>query len=693
MDDDSLFTLPWLLLDDLPDRVWAKNLDGRYIFVNKAYVKLLGSQAKERIGFTDNDIYPPDIAVLYRAADLAVIESRTPLKSEDKLTQAAHGVNAYFETIKIPFFDKTGAVAGVYGVSRDITLRKSYEERIASQNWLFSVLHEVSLELIAQHDTGSLLQKLLQRSAEVIEAPLGFIMTIDAAGTVMHTTHVWGITSNANVGSRPLKLGQSFLGQVWEQGRSLVVNDYQYWPDRISHPSFANASALVGIPIKTVKDTLGVLALCHTDFRRQFSETDVSTLEQFSTLAAVSLSNLRLLETITFEVAQRRETEKKRRKIFRETVSDIVRRANRQDVLQAIVFRATLLVNAPVGYCCVLEPNDSEPLVAATIGFEADLLNGTAFWNTGVAGMAWKSGKALVDNDCRSQEGALQCTPFERIAAVVALPLKNSLGEVTGLLTLLHFDEALRFQEEDVVYLEELAHLASLAIDNSRLYATAQLEISSRAAAESDLRRAYEKLDETYDTTLEGWTRAIDLRDRETEGHSRRVAYLTKILARTLGVPEKQLTHIWRGALLHDIGKLGVPDAVLLKPHGLTEAEWELMRLHPIYGYEWLLKIEYLRPTLAIPRSHHEKWDGSGYPDGLKGEDIPLEARIFAPVDVWDALSSNRPYRECWPEDKIRAHIQSLSGTHFDPAIVEAFLALPRDIFIQLNMDFRADRT
>jgi putative nucleotidyltransferase with HDIG domain len=180
----------------------------------------------------------------------------------------------------------------------------------------------------------------------------------------------------------------------------------------------------------------------------------------------------------------------------------------------------------------------------------------------------------------------------------------------------------------------------------------------------------------TYDVTLEGLSRALDLRDKETEGHSQRVTTLAVRLADAMGVPKKELAYIRWGALLHDIGKMGIPDAILLKPARLTEEEWAIMRRHPVYAYELLSPIPYLRLLLDIPYCHHEKWDGTGYPRGLKGEAIPLTARIFAVADVWDALRSDRPYRPAWPAQKAREYIREQSGTHFDPQVVEAFLRL-----------------
>jgi HD-GYP domain-containing protein (c-di-GMP phosphodiesterase class II) len=178
----------------------------------------------------------------------------------------------------------------------------------------------------------------------------------------------------------------------------------------------------------------------------------------------------------------------------------------------------------------------------------------------------------------------------------------------------------------------------------------------------------------TYDLTLSGWGQALELRDHETEGHSQRAVMLTVSIGRRLELTHRELEHIRRGALLHDIGKMAIPDAILLKPGKLTAAEWRVIRQHPQQAVCMLERIPYLRPALAIPRSHHERWDGSGYPEGLAGEAIPLAARIFAVVDVWDALTSDRPYRKAWTEKRAREYIRRNAGRLFDPRVVEEFL-------------------
>ncbi|WP_322507495.1 HD-GYP domain-containing protein, partial [Anaerolinea sp.] len=214
-------------------------------------------------------------------------------------------------------------------------------------------------------------------------------------------------------------------------------------------------------------------------------------------------------------------------------------------------------------------------------------------------------------------------------------------------------------------FFQTLAGQIAIAVDNATLF--------------EELQRSNADLILAYDQTIEGWSRALDLRDRETEGHSQRVTELTLKIARAMGMSEEQLVHVRRGALLHDIGKMGVPDAILLKPGALNDEEWAIMRQHPTLAFQMLLPIQYLRPALDIPYCHHEKWDGTGYPRRLKGEQIPLAARIFAVVDVWDALRSDRPYRPAWSVEKTLAFIQEHAGSHFDPRVVEVFMRVIRE--------------
>jgi PAS domain S-box-containing protein/putative nucleotidyltransferase with HDIG domain len=201
-------------------------------------------------------------------------------------------------------------------------------------------------------------------------------------------------------------------------------------------------------------------------------------------------------------------------------------------------------------------------------------------------------------------------------------------------------------------------------------------DITERKRAEKELQTAHENLQDAYERTIEGWVRALDLRDRETEGHTQRVTEITLKFAREIGFSDEELVHIRRGALLHDMGKMAIPDEILQKPGPLTEEEWGKMRLHPGYAYEMLSPISYLLPALDIPYSHHERWDGSGYPRGLKGGEIPLSARLFAIIDVWDALLHDRPYRKRLPREEVVKYLEEESGQLFDPELIKVFLSL-----------------
>lgn len=212
---------------------------------------------------------------------------------------------------------------------------------------------------------------------------------------------------------------------------------------------------------------------------------------------------------------------------------------------------------------------------------------------------------------------------------------------------------------EWLAFLEVLATQAAIAIDNATMF--------------DDLKRSHNELGQAYDATIEGWAQALELRDAETQGHARRVTETTLHLSRVLGLPAYKMEHIRRGALLHDIGKLGIPDSILYKPGPLDLQEWKIMRRHPEYAQRMLMHVDYLRPALDIPYCHHERWDGKGYPRGLTETHIPKEARIFAVVDVWDALCYDRPYRKAWDGERALNHIRLLSETHFDPEVVEAF--------------------
>lgn len=331
--------------------------------------------------------------------------------------------------------------------------------------------------------------------------------------------------------------------------------------------------------------------------------------------------------------------------------------------LRVLLEQVTAQLKVDAASVLLLEENTQQLAYAAGQGFITNAVRDVRLpLGRGFAGQVALQRKIIRVDDLRNQDVGVfppRWIDNEHFVAYIGVPLITK-GMVTGVLEIFQ-RSPLGSDPAWMNFLESIANQAAIAIDSARLLKNLQ-------TANLDLTLA-------YDATIEGWAHALELRDGETEGHSHRVAALTVALASEMGLRGDDLLHIRRGALLHDIGKMAIPDAILKKQDQLTEEDWEIMRMHPIYSVQMLSSIDFLRPALSIPQAHHEWWDGSGYPRKLKAEEIPLPARIFSVVDVWDALIYSRRYREGWEKEKVIQHIHSLSGKQFDPQVVEKFLA------------------
>ena len=332
--------------------------------------------------------------------------------------------------------------------------------------------------------------------------------------------------------------------------------------------------------------------------------------------------------------------------------------------LSVILGHVRAQLNIDAASILLFDPHTQLLEFAAGAGFKTSALQHTRLRvGEEFAGKAVLERKVIHISNLQSHQTGFLRSPFlaqENFIAYYALPL-IAKGQVVGVLEVFH--RALLDADEDWLnYMDMLAGQAAIAIDYSMIFKNLQL---------SNI-----ELTHAYDKTIEGWSRALDLRDKETEGHSRRVTEMAFNLASQMGITQPELIHICRGAMLHDIGKVAIPDNILLKPGPLNDEEWITMRRHPLIAVELLTSIDHLVPALDIPRSHHEKWNGTGYPDHLAGEDIPLAARLFALVDVYDALTSDRPYRNAWSRTETMKYISEQSGTHFDPHVVPAFIEM-----------------
>ncbi len=341
-----------------------------------------------------------------------------------------------------------------------------------------------------------------------------------------------------------------------------------------------------------------------------------------------------------------------------ETGVDLGSSRDRDALLRSIVDRAQGLVHGTMAGL-YLKREDGRLELALASGVLATYVGVVLGPGEGVAGTVAATGEPILLDDYRTWPGRAPVFSTAGIGSVIGVPVLWR-GETLGSLFVNHMVPG-RFGAADLETVRLFAEQAAVAIANARLI--------------GELKGAAEELAKAYDATLEGWVHALDLRDKETEGHTQRVVRRTLDLARRAGIPEEALVHVRRGALLHDIGKVGIPDRILQKAGPLTDEEWTVMRLHPTYAHDMLSGIGFLRPALDIPWGHHEKWDGTGYPRGLRGEEIPLPARVFAVVDIWDALVFDRPYRKAVPAPEVRAYLRKIAGTHLDARLVDLFLA------------------
>jgi HD-GYP domain-containing protein (c-di-GMP phosphodiesterase class II) len=412
----------------------------------------------------------------------------------------------------------------------------------------------------------------------------------------------------------------------------------------------------LAVALQTGGKDIGVWLLGRRDPDDFYSPSDILLLRTLGSQVAPMLENIRL-----YAETQRRL---ERLQALRDIDITISSSLDLSFTLEILLDQVSRRSNVDAVDVLLLNARTTTLEFVAGRGFRSDALHHTHLrLGEGYAGQAAHERRMMFIQNLDVEAGGFARSPkltAEGFKSYCATPLIVK-GQVKGVLEVF-CRTSLAPDPDWFDFLQSLTVQAAIAIDNASLF--------------DELQHSNAELNLAYDTTIEGWSRALDLRDEGTEGHTERVTEMTERLARALGVEESELVHIRRGALLHDMGKMGIPDSILLKRDALSKEEWEIMRRHPAYAHEMLSHIIYLRRSLDIPYCHHERWDGSGYPRGLKGEEIPLAARIFAVVDVWDATTSDRPYRASWPKEKARQHLLDQAGKHFDPRIVSAFLAM-----------------
>ncbi|MBL0347356.1 GAF domain-containing protein [Candidatus Villigracilis affinis] len=518
----------------------------------------------------------------------------------------------------------------------------------------FASLYETSSTLSIENELEVLLQNIVEKAKEMLKSNSSGIYLYHPENEELELSVITATYTSTGV---RLHLGEGVAGWVAKNHQPLRIDDYSKWENRSKKYESVPIRAVLEVPMLYGGELIGVLTADEIgDSERKFTEADEHLLSLFASQAAGAIHSARLREQTSRRVDQLQALHAIDRAISSSfDLRLILNTVISQTITQLNVDAADILLFNP--YLQTLEYVSGQGFRTRSI--EQSRLR----LGEGHAGrVALERTVVHIPNLFEAEAGFARAALLssESFLEYYGVPL-IAKGEVKGVLEVFH-RTPLHASPDWLGFLETLAGQAAITIDQTQLF--------------DDLQRANLELIIAYDTTIEGWSHAMDLRDEETEGHTRRVTEMTLALAKKMGINDDQMLHIRRGALLHDIGKMGIPDRILLKEEKLTEAEWKIMRQHPNYAHDMLQPIKYLRKSLDIPYCHHEKWDGTGYPRGLKGEQIPLVARIFAIIDVWDAVTIDRPYRKAWTKQKALKYIREQSGKHFDPVIVAAFLEI-----------------
>ena len=550
--------------------------------------------------------------------------------------------------------DSKGNVTGVLSTAHDITERKRAEDEILEKSKELEALFTISSHLRTAQTVDDMFPVVLTQMSKVLNAKVNAVVLLDPDQT--HFTFAAGNCPPGPKAGRQIDVENSLSGYVLKTRQPYVTPDFANEPLRSPEiPNSEKIGPMVVVPLQSESEFIGTLVCARTKDTRMISFTpaEVELLVSIGEMVGNALRRAHLYNDALSRL--------QRVQGLRSIDSFINANMDTKITLKLIVNQALSLMNVDAAAILLNNPILHSLEYATAQGFhykdiekirfelENDFSERVLLERRIITASDLSSKQGTIHKEIMQKEGFVACNITPMIAK----------GRVLGVLELCN-RTPLYPNQEWLDFLEALGAQAAIAIDNALLF--------------RDLQTSNLELALAYDATIQGWSQALELKDRETEGHTLRVTEATIGIAKLAGLSENEIMHIRRGALLHDIGKMGIPDNILKKAGKLTPKEWDIMRQHPQNAYDMLHPIEFLRPALDIPYYHHEKWDGTGYPQGLHNLQIPFAARLFAVVDVWDALTSNRIYRKAWPKKKAFAHIQEQSGKYFDPQVVGLFM-------------------
>ncbi|MCI0476145.1 MAG: GAF domain-containing protein, partial [Anaerolineales bacterium] len=631
------------LLNDAGDAILLADLQGNWVDANRKAEDLFGYSKAQLVGMGVEQIYP--VAELPRALSVfeEIIETGSGILRDGLiLRQDGTTVPVEITGSRIEYSD--GQI--IQSIFRNITAQKQRERELHA---LATMAHA----LRAATTRAEMLPIILDQVMYLLDAPGATFTTHDPASGEIVIESARGQWARG-IGLR-MPPDKSVAGHVIATGEPYATNDAENDPLLVRPAWMGNLTAFAGIPLIAQSEIIGALFVGRGN---TIGEDDVRLLTALADMAANALRRAALYEE-TARLVEQTQKNVRRLSTLRTVDQAISASLDLQLVLRVLLDQVVTFLQADAADILLFNPHSQLLKFAEGRGFTSrEIERHNCRWGEGLAGQIALERRAQhIPNLTRVTNHSVRLTALQRegMVAYLGAPL-IAKGQLKGVLEIFH-RQPLAAPDEWLDFLESLALQAAIAIDNVALF--------------DDLQRSNLELALAADAMIEGWARALELRGYEPAGHSRRVTEMSVRLARTLGLANAELAHMRRGALLHDIGKLNVPESILFKAAPLNEAEMARVRQHPADALELLAPVEFLKPALAIPHCHHEKWDGTGYPRGLKAEEIPLSARIFAIVDVWDTLRSARPYAPAWEDEHARAYLREQTGKQFDPHIVE----------------------
>ncbi|MCX8061047.1 MAG: GAF domain-containing protein [Anaerolineales bacterium] len=644
------------VVNSMADIVFVLDREGRHTGVYGQWIERYGVNEAMFIGKTAREILGDNAAKVHEEANMRALTGENVIYEWSYRDQNGEHI---IQTHLSPLRDITGQIQGIVGVGRDLTERVKLERLIEDQTDQrlreLEAINHLSKTMRTANTSVEIVEALLWEAAQLFESSAGSVWLYDPSTHELVPQAVMGWFRE--VQQEPLQPGEGLVGRVFEQGLQLWSDEFV--SDERASVGFRQQARPgwggVVLPIVAKEEVLGAIVLAFpTD--QPLRDDELKILTAFCELAGSALQRAKVTEQIERRIQQL---------LSLRTIDNAINSSLDLNLTLNILLEQVLAhVHSDAADILLFDTNSYTMKVAAHRGYRSLMVKPlTIAIGNGMLTRVLNERQITMITDLTDIE--LECERQslfrnEGFRSYLAIPLLAK-GQIVGVLEV--FLRTPRFVTPDELeFLETLAGQAAIAIDNASLF--------------HNLQQTNTQLTLAYDSTLEGWARALELRDNETEGHSRRVTDLTLRLAQALGVPESEWVHIRRGAILHDIGKMGIPDEILHKSGPLDEHEWQIMKQHPVFAYHLLQPIRFLEKAAVIPYCHHERWDGSGYPQGLQGEQIPFAARIFAVVDVFDALCSDRPYRSAWSKTDALQFLREQAGKLFDERVVKAFLDL-----------------